>query len=76
MRILRDMVTIGIIPAVLCWRLNMTYQYDNKSEKILGLNPAAKSNTVKTLINNYSGMLSRLFRRNRIDDHKLKPSNA
>ncbi|MHC4942432.1 MAG: B12-binding domain-containing radical SAM protein [Planctomycetota bacterium] len=41
-RTLRTLFTSGWIPAILAWRLNMTYRYDNKRESIRGRNPARK----------------------------------
>jgi radical SAM superfamily enzyme YgiQ (UPF0313 family) len=40
-RTLRTLLTVGVIPAVLAWRLNRTYRYDNRREQIIGRNPAA-----------------------------------
>lgn len=39
-RTLRALWSLGLIAAVLVWRLNMTYRYDNKRERIRGRNPA------------------------------------
>jgi hypothetical protein len=33
--------TVGLMPAYLSFRLNMTYRYDNRREGIVGKNPAA-----------------------------------
>lgn len=41
-RTIRTLFTAGLIPAVLTWRLNMTYRYDNLRESIKGRNPARK----------------------------------
>jgi radical SAM superfamily enzyme YgiQ (UPF0313 family) len=35
--------TVGLMPAYLSWRLNMTYRYDNHREGIVGKNPALAS---------------------------------
>ncbi|MBI5244719.1 MAG: B12-binding domain-containing radical SAM protein [Elusimicrobia bacterium] len=42
LRVLRAALTLGVIPAVLVWRLNRTYRYDNIREGIVGRNPAPK----------------------------------
>jgi radical SAM superfamily enzyme YgiQ (UPF0313 family) len=48
-RTLREFVTVGPVPAILCWRLNKTYRYDNIQEKIIGRNPAkARKGTAAT----------------------------
>jgi hypothetical protein len=36
-------LTVGLVPAYLIWRLNMTYRYDNRREGIVGHNPALES---------------------------------
>jgi len=41
LRTLRTAWTVGLIPAVLVWRLNLTYRYDNRREGIVGHDPAA-----------------------------------
>jgi radical SAM superfamily enzyme YgiQ (UPF0313 family) len=41
-RTMRTLFTSGWIPAWLTWRLNMTYRYDNRREKVRGRNPAAR----------------------------------
>ena len=40
-RTLRAALTVGPMAAFLCWRLGMTYRYDNRREGIVGKNPAA-----------------------------------
>ena len=40
LRTLRNLFTLGPIQALLTYRLNMTYHYDNIREKIVGRNPA------------------------------------
>ena len=40
---MRTLFSAGLVPAVLTWRLNMTYRYDNLRESIKGRNPARKS---------------------------------
>lgn len=39
-RTLRSFLKAGLYPGLLTWRLNMTYRYDNRREKIIGRNPA------------------------------------
>ena len=39
-RFVRTLCTCGWIPAVLGWKLNLTYRYDNRREHISGRNPA------------------------------------
>jgi radical SAM superfamily enzyme YgiQ (UPF0313 family) len=41
-RTLRAAFTIGLVPAYLLWRLNLTYRYDNRREGIVGRDPAAE----------------------------------
>ena len=45
LRTARAALTVGLVPAYLIWRLNMTYRYDNRREGIVGKNPALKSHT-------------------------------
>jgi radical SAM superfamily enzyme YgiQ (UPF0313 family) len=45
LRTLRTVLTVGLMPAYLCFRLNMTYRYDNRREAIVGRNPAAARRT-------------------------------
>ncbi|MCC7145452.1 MAG: B12-binding domain-containing radical SAM protein [Phycisphaeraceae bacterium] len=40
LRALRALPRLGIVGAVLLWRLNMTYRYDNRRLGIVGRNPA------------------------------------
>jgi radical SAM superfamily enzyme YgiQ (UPF0313 family) len=40
LRTARAALTIGIVPAYLIWRVNMTFRYDNRREGIVGANPA------------------------------------
>ena len=40
LRTLRAAWAVGLVPAVLIWRLNRTYRYDNRREGIVGFNPA------------------------------------
>ncbi|HVM62469.1 MAG TPA: radical SAM protein [Verrucomicrobiae bacterium] len=40
LRFLRAVFAIGWLPAVLSLKLNLTYRYDNRREKIIGRNPA------------------------------------
>jgi radical SAM superfamily enzyme YgiQ (UPF0313 family) len=39
-RALRSIFTLGPLAAWLAWRLNLTYRYDNRRERIIGRNPA------------------------------------
>ena len=39
LRTLRALFKVGFFSAVLTWRLNMTYRYDNKLLKLKGKNP-------------------------------------
>lgn len=39
-RTVRAAFSVGILPAYLMWRLNLTYRYNNKREGIVGYNPA------------------------------------
>jgi radical SAM superfamily enzyme YgiQ (UPF0313 family) len=39
-RTVRTAFSVGLIPAYLIWRVNLTYRYDNKREGIVGRNPA------------------------------------
>ncbi len=41
LRTVRAAFTVGLMPAYLSFRLNMTYRYDNRREGIVGKNPAA-----------------------------------
>lgn len=41
-RAIREALTVGLVPACLTWRLNLTYRYDNRREGIVGRNCAAK----------------------------------
>lgn len=41
-RALRNLVKAGLFPAILSWKLNMTYRHDIKALKIKGSNPTAK----------------------------------
>jgi radical SAM superfamily enzyme YgiQ (UPF0313 family) len=43
LRTARAVLTVGLVPAYLSWRLNMTYRYDNQREGIVGRNPARES---------------------------------
>ena len=43
LRTVRAALTVGLLPAYLIWRLNMTYRYDNRREGIVGKNPAMES---------------------------------
>ncbi len=43
LRTVRAALTVGLLPAYLIWRLNMTYRYDNRREGIVGRNPAVES---------------------------------
>ena len=40
LRTIRAVFTVGLVPAYLSFRLNMTYRYDNRREGIVGKNPA------------------------------------
>jgi radical SAM superfamily enzyme YgiQ (UPF0313 family) len=42
LRTLRSLFTLGPFLAFIIWRLNMTYRYDNKRERIIGRNPAPR----------------------------------
>lgn len=41
-RTLRVLFMAGPVPAIFCWRLNMTYRYDNRREGIIGRDPARR----------------------------------
>ena len=41
-RTIRALFSLGPIQAVLVWRLNRTYRYDNIREGIIGYDPARK----------------------------------
>ena len=43
LRTLRAAFTVGLLPAYLIWRLNMTYRYDNRREGIVGEIPPTVS---------------------------------
>ena len=43
LRTIKSAFKIGLGPAYLTWRLNMTYRYNNKRESIKGYNPAITS---------------------------------
>lgn len=43
LRTLKAFFRVGLFPAVLTWKLNMTYRYDNRNMKIKGRNPAPSS---------------------------------
>ena len=43
LRTIRAAFTVGLLPAYLIWRLNMTYRYDNRREGIVGTDPAVAS---------------------------------
>ena len=43
LRTVRAALTVGLVPACLIWRVNMTYRYDNRREGIVGKNPARES---------------------------------
>jgi len=57
LRTIKAAFQIGLGPAYLTWRLNMTYRYNNKREKIKGWNPAAKKTPGKFL-NFFEGLFS------------------
>jgi radical SAM superfamily enzyme YgiQ (UPF0313 family) len=40
LRTIKALFTVGLYPAILTWRLNMTYRYDNRCLKLTGRNPA------------------------------------
>jgi radical SAM superfamily enzyme YgiQ (UPF0313 family) len=40
-RTIRTALAAGLFPALLSWRLGITYRYDNRREGIIGKNPAA-----------------------------------
>lgn len=42
MRTIKAFFKVGFFPAILTWRLNMTYRYDNQCLKLKGRNPAKK----------------------------------
>ena len=46
LRTIRAAFTVGLMPAYLSWRLNMTYRYDNRREGIVGRNPAAAAGRI------------------------------
>ncbi|NOY69482.1 MAG: hypothetical protein GXP53_08335 [Deltaproteobacteria bacterium] len=39
-RTLKELLKTGLYAAILTWRLNMTYRYDNRCLKLKGRNPA------------------------------------
>ena len=41
-RTLRGLWLAGPLPALFCWKLNMTYRYDNRREGIVGRDPARR----------------------------------
>ena len=43
LRTARAVLAVGLVPAYLSWRLNMTYRYDNQREGVVGRNPALES---------------------------------
>jgi radical SAM superfamily enzyme YgiQ (UPF0313 family) len=46
LRTIRAVFSVGLMPAYLSFRLNMTYRYDNRREKIVGKNPAAADQVI------------------------------
>ena len=42
LRFVRSLFTCGWVPALLGLKLNLTYRYDNRRERIQGHNPAAE----------------------------------
>ena len=46
LRTARALFKVGFYPAVMTWRLNMTYRYDNRCLKLKGRNPAEKKDTM------------------------------
>ncbi len=63
LRTVRAAFTVGLLPACLIWRLNMTYRYDNRRERILGRNPARASE--KRLWDRLWGFVGHMFGRRR-----------
>ena len=45
LRTVRAAFTVGLLPAYLSWRLNMTYRYDNRRDGIIGRNPGRRRPT-------------------------------
>lgn len=48
-RTLRTLFTVGLLPAYLGWRLNMTYRHDVRHYAIVGKNPARQAKTKTTV---------------------------
>jgi hypothetical protein len=67
LRTARAALTVGLVPAYLIWRLNMTYRYDNRREGIVGKNPAIASRA--SLGARLLGLVRRLAAR---PDHRLR----
>ncbi len=67
-RTIRAVFTVGLLPAYLNWRLNMTYRYDNRREGIVGRNPALAGR--RRLKDRLRGLAWRLFGR-RLSESKL-----
>ena len=61
LRTLRELFTMGPTLAVLTWRLNRTYRYDNRRERITGRNPARRP-WQEQLIDRIAGVEERLMR--------------
>ncbi len=57
LRAIRTLFTLGPAQAVLCWRLNRTYRYDNIREGIVGRNPAEGTRPLRA----YAGPWYRYF---------------
>ncbi len=60
LRTIRAALGVGLLPAYLIWRLNMTYRYDNRREGIVGRNPALADRA--RLRDRVLGLISRLLR--------------
>lgn len=41
-RSIRSLFTVGLLMTYVGWRVNLTYRYNNRRERIIGANPAAK----------------------------------
>ena len=61
LRSIRAVFSVGLLPAYLNWRLNLTYRYDNIREGIVGRNPAVAERA--GLADRAIGKFRRLFGR-------------
>lgn len=61
LRSIRAVFSVGLLPAYLNWRLNLTYRYDNIRDGIVGRNPAVAERA--SLLDRAMGKIRRLFGR-------------